>query len=73
MRYSHYEYTLVPFGLVNAPAAFQGHIKTVLHKFLDLVCIAYLDNIVVYLNLLEECEEHVSLVIAKLQEAGLYL
>ncbi len=39
-RYSHYEYTVVPFGLVNVPAAFQGHINTVLREYLDLFCIA---------------------------------
>jgi hypothetical protein len=72
-RYGHYEYTVVFLGLVNAPVAFQGHINTVLHEYLDLFCIAYLDDIVVYSNLLEEHEEHVRLVLAKLQEAGLYL
>jgi hypothetical protein len=52
-RYSHYEYTVVPFDLVNAPAAFQGQINTELREYLDLFCIAYLDDIVVYSNLLE--------------------
>ncbi len=47
-RYGHYEYTIIPFGLVNALAAFQGHINTVLREFLDLFCITYLDDIVVY-------------------------
>ncbi len=44
-----------------------------LRKYLDLFCIAYLDDIVVYSNSLEEHEEHVRLVLVKLQEAGLYL
>jgi hypothetical protein len=34
---------------------------------------AYLDNIVVYSYLLDEPKEKVKLVLAKLQEAGLYL
>jgi hypothetical protein len=45
----------------------------VLRKHLDQFCIAYLDNIVVYSNMLEEHREHVQLILAKLQEAGLYL
>ncbi len=44
-----------------------------LHEYLDLFCIAYLDDIVMYSNLLEKHEEHVRLILAKLQEAGLYL
>jgi hypothetical protein len=72
-RYGHYEYTVVPFGLVNAPAAFQGLINNVLREHLDQFCIAYLDDIVVYSNSLEEHREHVRLILAKLQEAGLYL
>ncbi len=72
-RYGHYEYTVVVFGLVNAPAAFQGHINNVLREHLDQFCIAYLDDIVVYSNSLEEHREHLRLIVAKLQEAGLYL
>jgi hypothetical protein len=55
-QYGYYKYTVVPFGLVNAHAAFQGHIYMGLRKFLNLLCIAYLDNIVIYSNLLEEHE-----------------
>ncbi len=44
-----------------------------LREYLDHFCIAYLDDIVIYLNLLEEYREHVWLVRAELQKAGLYL
>ncbi len=44
-----------------------------LRKHLDQFCIAYLDDIVVYSNSLEEHREHVLLVLPNLQEAGLYL
>jgi TFIIF-interacting CTD phosphatase-like protein len=39
----------------------------------DKFYIAYLDEIVVYSNSLEEHREHVRLILAKLQEACLYL
>ncbi len=45
----------------------------VLCEFLDLFCKVYLDDIVVYSNSLQEHEQYVRLVLAKLQEAGLYL
>ncbi len=73
IRYGHYKYTVIPFGLVNAPMASQGHINNVSRKDLDQFCIAYLDDNVVHSNSLEEHREHVWLVIAELQGAGLYL
>ncbi len=39
--YGYYKYTVDLFGLVNALAAFQGHVTNVLHKHLDWFCIAY--------------------------------
>jgi hypothetical protein len=42
-------------------------------KYDDQFYIAYLDDIVIYSNLLEEHREHAWLVFAKLQETGLYL
>ncbi len=72
-HYSHYEYTILSFSLINITVAFQGHINNMLHKYLDQCCIANLDNIVFYLNYLEEHQEHIWFVLTKFQEAGLYL
>ncbi len=71
--YGHYKYTIISFGQVIVPEAYQGHINTVLCKYLDLFCIAYLDDIVVYFYLVEEHAGHVKLILAKLQQVGLYL
>lgn len=32
-RYGHFEYTVLPFGLCNAPATFQAYINEVMGKF----------------------------------------
>jgi hypothetical protein len=72
-RYGHYEYTVMPFGLVNAPAAFQSYIDATLRPYLDVFVIAYLDNIVVYSNTLEEYRKHVRTVLEALLQADLYL
>jgi hypothetical protein len=45
----------------------------VLRKHPDQFSIAYQDDIIIYSNSLEEHREHVWLILAKLQEAGLYL
>ncbi len=72
-RYGHYEYTVMPFGLANAPAAFQSYINVTLRPYLDVFVIAYLDDIVVYSNTAEEHREHVRTVLKVLLKAGLYL
>ena len=53
-RYGHYEYKVMPFGLVNAPATFQAMINTILREFLIHGVVVYLDNILIYLKSLEE-------------------
>jgi hypothetical protein len=45
----------------------------VLLNCLDIHCIAYLDDIVVYLNTLEEHQQHVRAVLKRLRNAGLCL
>ena len=49
--YGHFEYTVMPFGLTNAPATFQAYIHKALAGFLDIFCIIYLDNILIFSNL----------------------
>src|SRR5437588_12492528 len=58
MRYGHFEYKVMPFGLCNAPATFQNMIHEVLREFLDQGVVVYLDDILVYS---ETEEEHVKL------------
>ena len=53
-RYSHFEYLVMPFGLTNAPASMQSYVNDCLWDYLDLFCIVYLDDILIYSNTLEE-------------------
>ncbi len=39
---------VMPFGVVNGPATFQGYINSVLRKYFDRLCITYLNDILVY-------------------------
>ena len=48
MRYGHFEYLVLPFGLTNAPATFQAYINWALAGLMDVTCIVYLDNILIY-------------------------
>ena len=58
-RYRQYEYNVMPFGLVNAPATFQTMVNKVLAEFLDHGVVVYPDDIVIYS---ENMEDHIKLV-----------
>jgi len=49
----------MPFGLCNAPSTFLSKINDVFRDLLDVGVIAYMDNILIYT---ETVEEHVALV-----------
>jgi transposase InsO family protein len=72
-RYGHFEYLVVPFGLTNAPAAFQAYINKALVGLLDVVCIVYLDDILIFSKDEEEHEKHVRLVLERLRQAQLFV
>lgn len=63
----------MPFGLSNAPATFQGLINRILAEKLDVFCIVYLDDILIYT---EEAgvahTEAVKWVLEQLLRYGLY-
>jgi hypothetical protein len=73
IRYSLYETLVILFGLSNTPVIFQAYINKILHLYLDVFCIAYIDDILVYSNDLTSYRQHVRLVIKVLQDASLQL
>jgi hypothetical protein len=72
-RYGLFKSLVMPFGLTNAPADFQRFINDVLSPFLHIFATAYLDDILIYSDNLEEHREHVCQVLEKLSAAGLHL
>jgi hypothetical protein len=71
-RYSHYEFTVVPFGLLNAPVVFMCLMNGVFRDYLDTFVIVFLDDILVYSKLEEEHEQHLRLVLQVLRGHQLY-
>ena len=72
-RYGLFESLVMPFGLTNAPATFQARINEILRPFLDIFCSAYIDDILVFSDTLEEHRAHVKSVLHAISEAGLKL
>ncbi|KAJ2984544.1 hypothetical protein NUW58_g6005 [Xylaria curta] len=63
-RYGLFEYTVMPMGLINAPATFQKMMNDIFHDLIDAGLLVYLDDLLIYA---ETLEEHDKLVIEVLQ------
>jgi hypothetical protein len=71
-RYGLYVYTVIYFGLTNAPAYFMYLMNKVFMEYLDKFVVVFIDNILIYSKTEEEHEEHLRLVLQKLREHQLY-
>ena len=72
-RYGLFKYTVMPFGLTNTPAMFQRWINRILSQELDVCCIAYLDDMLIYSDTLEQHQKDVLRIMKRLKEAGIKL
>ena len=68
-RYGHFEYTVMPFRLTNAPVVFQHMANDIFRDISNICLIIYLDVLLVYLKTQEEHDSHVP---KRLREHGLY-
>ncbi|MCI12267.1 retrotransposon protein, partial [Trifolium medium] len=71
-RYGHYEYTVMPFGVTNAPAIFMDYMNRIFHPFLDKFVVVFIDDILIYSKSEEEHKEHLRIVLQMLREKKLY-
>ncbi|GBG90017.1 hypothetical protein CBR_g50110 [Chara braunii] len=69
MRYGHFEWPVMSFGLTNAPTTFQAAMTTEFRHMLDRFVLIYLDDILVYSRSLDEHVEHLRTVLKRLRQA----
>ena len=72
IRFGHYEFLVMSFGLTNAPAAFMDLINWVFRPFLDRFVNIFNDDILVYSRSEEEHAMHLRFVLQALREHQLY-
>ena len=66
-RYGHFEFTVMTFGLTNAPVAFMDLIHRVFQPYLDQFVVVFVDDILIYSQSEEEHEDHLRIVIQALR------
>ena len=68
-----YEWNVMPFGLCNAPAAFQRLMDLVLTGLNWRTCLVYIDDIIVFSSTIEEHKQRLGEVFKRIDSAGLKL
>jgi hypothetical protein len=71
-RYGLHDYTVMSFGLTNAPAYFMYLMNKVFMEFLDKFVVVFIDDILIFFKTKEEHAEHLKLVLQKLRKHKLY-
>ena len=70
--YRAFEWSVILFGLTNAPAAFQHFMNDVFSDLLDVCIVVYLDDILIYSDNITQHWSHIKEVLKRLRKAGLY-
>jgi hypothetical protein len=71
-RYGLYEFTVMSFGLTNAPSYFMNLMNKMFMKYLDRFIVVSIDDILIHSKSDSDHEEHLRLVLQKLRDNQLY-
>ena len=67
----HFEFLRMPFGLKNAPATFQRMMNYILSEFINIICVLYMDDILVFSTSLTEHFENLQKIFNRLNDYNL--
>ncbi len=71
--WSLYEWIRIPYGIMNAPAGFQRFINNCLAHLSDDVCIAYLDDVLIFSKTFKKHKKDLKAVLRCLRKEGVKL
>jgi hypothetical protein len=71
-KYGLYEFTVMSFGLTNAPAFFMSLVNSVFIDYLNKFVVVFIDDILIYPQSEEEHAGHLRMVLQRLREHQLY-
>ncbi|XP_076947746.1 uncharacterized protein LOC143619783 [Bidens hawaiensis] len=71
-RYRHYEFTVMPVGLTNAPAGFIDMMNRICKLYLDKFFIVFIDDILIYSKTKEDHQAHLRTILETLRKEKLY-
>jgi hypothetical protein len=69
----HWEFKVVPFGLINAPATFQALMNSIFAPMLRKSVLVFMDDILIYGKSLEDHSQHLTAVLQPLKEHKLLI
>ena len=72
-RFGHFEYTVLPMGLCNAPGTFMQLMNQTFADMLDKSVLCFLDDILIFSRTAEEHLRHLRTVLTRLREQELYV
>ena len=70
--FGHFQFTVMGFGLTNAPATFQTLMNSVLQPYLRKFVVVFLDDILIFSKSWEEHLDHVRTILNALRRNELY-